>query len=250
MNEKSIKALENIGLSKKEILVYLACLELGKASTIQIAQKTQLKRTTAYSVINSLLEKRMLSKFQDEKGQKFSAESPDKLLAILQQKQDMLAEAIPNLLTITKAESNIRPEVKFYQGIEGIKTVYEDTLASCNKGDEILCYASAKDLYNIMPDYINNYVARRKDKGITTRVITPGSEATKKYAKRDKNVLRKMKVVNENEMSLSIDKKIYKDKIVLTNLRGFLFGIIIKSPQIAKSEKEIFELLWKKLPEK
>jgi len=53
--------------------------------------------------------------------------------------------------------------------------------------------------------------------------------------------------VPKEEFPISIEKNIYKDKVALMNFRGYFFGIIIKSPQIAKSEKAIFELLWKKL---
>ncbi len=249
MNEKPIEALKNIGLSEKEITIYLACLELGASTTIQISQKTGFKRTTAYSIIESLLKKGFLSKFEDKRGQKFSAEPPEKLLSILQRKQNELLEIIPNLLAITKAESNIRPEVKFYQGKEGIISAYEDTLASCQKGDEILAFASAEDIENMIGDYAQEYLKKRIEGQIKERCICEDSPSAWSYKAKDKEQLRDTRVIDKALLPLSIEKNIYKDKVALMNFRGFQFGIIIKSPQIAKSEKAMFDLLWNKLPD-
>ncbi|UCC94484.1 MAG: hypothetical protein JSW40_06640 [Candidatus Omnitrophota bacterium] len=242
-----IKTLKSVGFTEKEIKVYLACLELGKSSVIQIAQRAQIRRTTAYIVIESLLDKGILSKHEDKKGQKFSAESPEKLLGILQEKQTELLKIIPNLLAITKAESSIKPEVKFYQGKEGLKTVYEDTLLSCEKGDELLGYFSGEDVYNLLPGYTPNYVKRRAVKGIKARGIALDSKITRKHKARDKKELRQSKLVSKEKFPVCIEKNIYKDKVVFMNFRGFPFGVIVKSPQIAKSEKAIFDLLWSKL---
>ncbi|MCL5010794.1 MAG: hypothetical protein M1127_01095 [Patescibacteria group bacterium] len=249
MHKKSTEALKNIGLSDKEIAVYLACLELGASTTIQVSQKTGFKRTTVYSIIESLLKKGFLSKFGDKRGQKFSAEPPEKLVSVLQQKEKQLLEAIPNLLAVSKAESNIRPEVKFYQGKEGIIAAYEDTLTSCQKGDEILNCLAVEGSYDVLPDYIFDYMKRRIAKGIKMRAIAKDSESVRKRKLKDKKELRHIKLVPEYSFPSSIEKNIYKDKVALMNFRGFQFGIIIKSPQIAKSEKAVFDLLWNKLPE-
>lgn len=248
MDDKTINVLRDIGLSKKEVDIYLACLELGKASVVQIAKKANTKRPTAYNVIECLLAKGMLSRFADEKGQKFSAEKPARLLTILQQKQSELTEVVPNLLAIAKTESDIKPEVKFYQGLEGLKAVYEDTLNYCEKGEEILNCLAVEGSYEVLPKYIFDYMGRRVAKGITMRAIGRDSEHIRKRKANDEKELRHIKIVNKNELPVSIEKNIYKDKVALMNFRGFPFGVIIKSSQIAKSEKAIFELLWKKLP--
>lgn len=250
MHSKIIKNLKTLGFSENEVKVYLACLQLGRASVIKIAQKAGLKRTTAYSIIDVLLEKGILSKHQDKQGQKFSAELPEKLITVLQQKQNALLEVIPDLLAMASTESDIKPEVKFYQGKEGLKAVYEDTLESCQKGDELAAYFSAEDVYNFLPDYTPTYVKRRASKGIKSKGIGLDSKMARKHKARDKKELRRSKLVSKQELPISIEKNIYKDKVAFMNFRGFPFGVIVKSPQIAKSERAIFELLWEKLPGK
>ena len=46
--------LEQIGLDPKEAKVYLAMLELGETTVARIAQKSKIKRTTAYDLVDSL----------------------------------------------------------------------------------------------------------------------------------------------------------------------------------------------------
>ncbi len=250
METRLYNILKNIGFTKQETNVYLACLSLGRSSVIQIAGKAGIKRTTTYNIIESLLEKGVLSKHQDRKGQKFLAESPEKILTNLRQNQKDLSQILPNLIAMAGSESEFKPEVKFYQGKEGLKAVYEDTLNSCEKGYELAGYFSGEDAFNFLPDYTRSYVKRRVAKGIKAKAIAIDSKIIRKHIDRDKKELRRTKLVSKQMLPISIEKDIYKDKVAFMNFKGFPFGVIIKSPQIAKSERAIFELLWKKLPDK
>ncbi len=249
MNTKLINLLQkDLGLNEKQAKIYLACLEMGKATITKIAKKSGLKRTTIYHITDSLLEQGLLSKIEDEKSQKFLAESPEKLLNILKDRKKEVQEWMPSLLAITNIGGEFKPEVKFYQGKEGIKAVYEDTLNYCRKGDEILTCVSP-GFYNVLPEYIVRYLQRRIANGIKMRAIAKDSESLRKHKANDKKELRKTKLVSKDLLPFNIEKNIYKDKVAFMNFRGFFFGVIIKSPQIAKSEKALFELLWKKLPD-
>lgn len=48
------KSLEQLGLVGKKADVYLASLELGSASVIEIAKKAGVKRTTCYDILFEL----------------------------------------------------------------------------------------------------------------------------------------------------------------------------------------------------
>ena len=54
------KTLEFIGFSEKEVLVYLALLELGKGTVTQISRKAGINRPTGYHVLNSLALKELV----------------------------------------------------------------------------------------------------------------------------------------------------------------------------------------------
>src|SRR3990167_6012452 len=49
------KALIDAGLTQKQVDVYIACLEAGPSKVPEIARAAQIKRTTAYGVIDELV---------------------------------------------------------------------------------------------------------------------------------------------------------------------------------------------------
>ena len=82
MESKNIslqKSLEFIGFSEKEVLVYLALLELGKGTVTQISKKAGINRPTAYHVLSSLESKDVVKASGKEPKQEYVAESPDQI---------------------------------------------------------------------------------------------------------------------------------------------------------------------------
>ena len=55
------KILENIGLSKAEIKVYLALLELGPSTSGPIIQKSELQSSVVHRVLKTLLDKGIIT---------------------------------------------------------------------------------------------------------------------------------------------------------------------------------------------
>lgn len=139
------KYLLDIGLSLKEIAVYLASLELGESTVIDIAKKSDVNRTTIYPIIDSLKEKGLLSLVQKGKKQYFYAESPNKIRSFVDSKINELEaskESLPELIKQLSALENRRgdkPVVRFYEGNEGINSMMEEFLYTSEKiGDSDL----------------------------------------------------------------------------------------------------------------
>ena len=74
--------LRKLGLTEKEVRVYLAALEFGYAAAQKIAQKLNISRPTIYEIIKGLKTKGLMMEFKEAKRTYFTAESPDKLLRI------------------------------------------------------------------------------------------------------------------------------------------------------------------------
>ena len=78
------KELEHLGLSEKESRVYLAALELGPSPVQDISHKAHVNRATTYVMIEALSARGLLSTFQKGKKRFYAAESPDRLLTIVE----------------------------------------------------------------------------------------------------------------------------------------------------------------------
>ena len=52
-----LKELQDMGLSEKEAKIYLASLEIGRATADQLAKQAKIVRSTTYVQLESLMKK-------------------------------------------------------------------------------------------------------------------------------------------------------------------------------------------------
>jgi HTH-type transcriptional regulator, sugar sensing transcriptional regulator len=239
------KSLISIGFSEKEALVYLALLQLGKRTVTVIARNANINRTTVYDILDSLAAKGLVSISGKEPLQEYVAESPDKVLILVKQdierKQTQLKEA-ENLVPQLKSMHNVtdRPQVRFYEGTEGMEQVYEDTLTST---ETIRAYANVNEMHTALPHYFPKYYKRRTNKGIRIRAIIPSNAAGVERVSKDKEEARESALVPEDRIYFSPEINIYNNKIMIASWKEKL-GIIIQSKEIADAMKTIYELAW------
>lgn len=237
--------LLSFGLTKKEASVYLSTLELGRTTVSKISRKANINRTTGYDILDSLINKGLISISGKEPKQEYVAESPDNILMLLEKQLQTAQENIkraknfvPELKSIQKIGD--RPQVKFYEGVEGMKQVCEDTLTAKKP---IYAYANYDDMHRTMGDYFPSYYQRRAKKGISVMGIVPDSPLARERASKNKEEARELAVVPANVFSISPDIEIYDNKVTILSWREKL-GIIIESAEIADAMKKIFELAW------
>lgn len=92
--------LEQFGLAGKKADIYLASLELGSSTVIEIAKKSGVKRTTCYDILLELEKEGFI--FETAKGKKrlFSGEDPEKIKSSLSEKERRFSEILPQLKSI------------------------------------------------------------------------------------------------------------------------------------------------------
>ena len=178
-----------------------------------------------------------------EPKQEYVAESPSNILKLLIQKiedtqkqLDLAREFIPTLESMHKVEK--RAEVRFYEGIDGLKQVYEDTLTST---EPIVAYAAYEDMHDTLGDYFPSYYTRRAQKGISIRGIVPGTLASFERAVHNTDEKRDIAIIPKELFDITPDIEIYDNKMVIASWRDKL-GIIIESAEIAHAMKKVFEL--------
>jgi sugar-specific transcriptional regulator TrmB len=120
--------LEQFNFSPLEARIYLATLELGQAPASQIARKIDENRVSVYSCLQALMKKGVILTVVKNKVVHYSAISPKNLLTTAQQKIESLSEKMPELLALSNTFGN-RPSMQLYEGLEGLKMVYEDMLS-------------------------------------------------------------------------------------------------------------------------
>jgi len=233
------------GLSENESSVFLALLELGKGTVTQITRKAGLNRTTGYDILDSLVAKGLASISGKEPAQEYLAETPDKIVLLLESQikdRESQLEKIKNILPEMKSLHNVagRPKVRFYEGMQGLKDVYEDTLTS---SEEIRAYATVDDMHNAIPGYFPTYYKRRVGKNISIRAIIPATPVGRVRASKDMEEKRQTKLIPADKYYFSPEINIYDNKVMIASWREKL-GIIIESVEIADAMKKTYELAW------
>jgi sugar-specific transcriptional regulator TrmB len=240
------KKLVSLGFSEKDASVYLALLSLGPSTTTEIARAAKINRTTAYPILEALAKDGLVNFIGEAKIQKFTAEAPEKVLALLENKvrnaEERLEKArslLPELLSVYSVGS--KPKVKYYEGLDQVKEAFEDTL---NSTSDILAYAVGADMYDTLGEgYFKNYFKKRVEKGIRVRVIAPDDSDSRAIVKNDAKELRESVLVPQDKFYFSIETNIYNNKILTVSWRE-QFAVIVESVEIAAAQRKMFELAW------
>jgi len=242
-----LKELQDFGLSEKEARVYLASLEIGRATADQLAKHAKIVRPTTYVQIKTLMEKGLMSTYEEGKKTYFAPESPAILSRILEKQKEnltsnesLLTALLPALLQQYEGAGE-RPIVRFFPGKEGITSVREELLTTKEKkAYAIFSPGHLAKIYS--DDYLDSYSDRRKALGIHSRGIYLHEQY---FSRAGLDELTERRFLPKEVLPLTIDISIFDDKTTILSLEGTLFGMIIQSSQIATSMKLIFEFLWK-----
>ncbi len=239
------KLLADIGLSDKEIEVYLSLLTLGNARVSEITQEAGVNRTSGYDILSALVEKRIVSVSGKKPRQEYTAEDPMSLVGYLgktiNDKQELLIRAkgmVGELQMIHNKEN--RPRVTFYEGTDGLKNVYENTLTST---ETIRGFANVDQMHKGLPGYFPEYYRRRAEAGINIRAILSGNQEGLERAEKDRQEKRKTVFVDPEKYNFVPEIDIYDNKIMIASWKEQL-GIIIESEEISDAMKKIYDLAW------
>ena len=242
-----VNELINLGLSPEESKVYISVLELGGSYASNIARKAQINRATCYHTLDNLLKKGFISSYTKGKVLWFNAESPEKIIQAQKEKLERAKNLIPQLLSISNTLT-FKPKIRFFEGVEGVKVVFEDVLESKEK--EILGYTNLNELGEIFSDYLRNYCKRKIEKKIKTSYLSPatgeGVDVIDQYYPKnyDRNLVEIL-LVNRKEFSFENEISIYGNKVAVISLNPEEpMALLIESPTFAKSMRSIFNLAW------
>jgi sugar-specific transcriptional regulator TrmB len=240
------KHLENVGLKGKKADVYLSALELGGATVIDIAKKAGIKRTTVYDVLLDLKSDGLISETAKGKKKLYMGENPEKIKKDLAAKGKIFDEILPELQAVYNIKGT-KPKIRFYEGKEGLKEVYNDTL---NYTGEMLAFASEDVVKILGKEWAQDYLKKRKERELHVRAIMPATKILKEdYAALDREQFRVSKLINPEKYPFSIEINVYGfQKTALMSSKEET-GVIIEGAEIYKTMKLIFELVWDLLPE-
>lgn len=245
------KALETIGLNKNEVAVLLVLLERGPSIVSTIAKAAGLNRSTTYGVLKLLSDKGLASSVKKEGVVRYQSIAPDQLPGYIERRRDVLAETkqqvaelVPQL-KLLRSKGNTLPKVQFFEGEEGVKQAYEDTIEN-NKGKTLRDITGVDSIFRRLgEEWVQYYLKKRVRAGICCTDLAPESEWARKVKADEKKYLLNMKFLPA-EAAFDGEVDIYDNKVAIFSYsQENPIALIIEDDTVSDMMKKIFDCLEK-----
>lgn len=243
------KALENIGLTDKQIKVLLVLLESGPMFAAAAAKRAMLNRTTTYGILKELCEIGLASSAKKENFVQYQSIEPGLLPGYIERRcdeltesKDQLAGALPQI-KLLRTRGHTLPKVQFFEGKEGVEQAYEDTLEN-NKGKILHEITGIDAVYTKLdPKFVKYYLEKRTRLGIKSVYVTPGTELARDRSKDDEKYMRLAKFIPPR-FTFDTEIAIYDNKVgIFSYALENPVAIIIEDDTIAHTMKTLFDYI-------
>lgn len=260
INQSLEKTLDTLlmdaGLSEKESKVYRILLEKGTLKAGEIIKLSGLKKGIAYNILYKLAKEGLITQFDKEKKLTFQVTDPEKLHAYVDRKKQAInnvVHRIEEMLPQMKSQYKLavgKPTIQYFEGVEGIKAVFEDIYAKKEKTNIVWGCGDLDRADIAIPDHVVKYLVpkRIRNKLLAMSFFTDGSVGRLLH-ENDVKQVRKSILIDPKEYPLPAEIDVYDDKIALLSFKkGEFIGMIIQNQEFATTLKNIFRLAFNQFP--
>lgn len=246
MASKNLELIRHTGLSEKAARIYLATLELGESSVQDMAEKSGVKRTSMYYVLNELLDAGAIFQVQRDKKTRYIAETIQTLLERARERLSTDEVDIEGSLA-PRQERFRKPKIYFLYGPYGFKKIWDMIFASGEKEFRIITNGKgfldfAKERY-----IIEHIIKTKRQRGIKSRHIIVDSPYARTIVAKDPMENRQSKFLPKSH-SLPFTEVITENFTAFISPRFDNTLFIVENRSFAETRKQLFEELWSRLP--
>jgi sugar-specific transcriptional regulator TrmB len=247
--------LKKMGLTDKEAAVYVSCLMVGSSPVQQIARKAKVVRATTYVILDSLMQKGLVTTFKKGKKTLFSPEPPNQLMRLLEkqredlkEKEEELEALLPELQMLMKAGDG-KPSGRYFEGKEGLHAIRQEIVMYTKPGEMVYNFTPTDYLNSVFPDDEDeqSYYKPRIAKGIRSRTLftTQSEKLKKRMLEQSRSRLAEMRFIPHDLYPVSSGMTIYGNRIAIGSFTGKLMGVVIEGEEMASMMRSFFDLAWR-----
>jgi len=235
--------LKEIGLTNREIEVYLILLDIGTSPVNRIYEKTGIQRRNIYDLLNKLVEKGLVTYITENKKKYFQPKDPHKLVDYIDEQKarldDKRGELVENIGELKAKFDSIKTEqeAEIYRGLDGIKSILFD----CLSAKEVLFIGATGMVEDKLPYFWPQYNKKRIANKISWKLLLNYEAKNKPITK---SQLYSYKILPK-ELSGPNVIYIYGDKIANVLWVDPPISFVIKDSRIAESYRKYFNFLWR-----
>lgn len=247
-NEQLIEILNNIGFSNNEAEVYLTSLYLGPTTILKIAKSSGIRRTTVYSVVETLKNKGLIHIKPEGLKQLYVAEHPERLQNMIESKKMALEKLLPEFTALYNLKGG-ESTVKYYEGLNAVKNIYETILDPMKPGDDYLVIGDIEKFFqDTDKKYFENFLEKRIKSRVKARLLVTDSERARHMKQFAPNMNHEVKILPKDS-KLSVDTMIVPHKVTIFNMDEPISAVSIENKAMIEMHKQLFEIIWSSIPE-
>jgi sugar-specific transcriptional regulator TrmB len=245
MMNNLVRQLMKAGLAEKEARIYIALVELGKATAYAIAIQAGLKRPTVYLVLEELRHKGLVNKVPHLKNQIYTAKDPEEFIF---EQENKLIEARRALAVLSVKYQRKKASAHLFEGVGEISAALEyrrDELA----GQEMYAFYGISQKGKKAPQVYYDHASALASQHTLTKAFAPDDESLDKFRRKEKDLRQEVKVLPREDYlpEASIEVAPLYTKIFLHSASQVL---VIESKEFSSLIRQVFGLLWRANKEK
>ena len=231
--------LTSIGLTDKEIAIYLNIIRMQPSRAKDIALHSELTRPTTYDILNNLKEKNLIEEIEMKGIKYFHAKDPSALVQYIEGKAELFerykkqAKNLLPELELLKHPEVERPEIHFLTPETALPDLYKLLKKSKN----------CKLFFDIKESNreVQRMLEKKEWKDIHFQILLPSSKENMEFKKNSKHNCKLL----QNPTQYTSDTFLFDEYMAIITYEPIIQIIVIKNRNISETHSHIFNSLWK-----
>lgn len=248
-----IDKLVLFGLTRQEAEVYVALYKQDAKTPLFVAEAVGVNRTTAYRILARLADLGLVKQALDYKSTSFVANSVESLQLLVVQKETeaqklkQAVEPLGKMFSELPTGSDAGPtQIFYFKGVSGLKQLLWNTLAA---KDGVVGFGyqdwnagiGRKFAEKIRAEYLERHISAKELLNEDQIDSTYSYTEVKRYP-----TIYEHRMIPKKTLLIRSDTYIYNDVLAYYHMyKGERFGLEIHNAEIAKTERQLFYILWK-----
>ncbi|MBM5789627.1 hypothetical protein FJZ23_00835 [Candidatus Parcubacteria bacterium] len=230
-----ISGLKAFGLSDKDARVYLAGLEMGPSTVLDLSRRTEFPRTTLYPILERLCRQGVFRTGKDRKRTVYTAEPPETLERRMEEWRGAFCKSLPLLESMRRTFSQ-SAGVTIYEGTDGFKRLWKQLLRSGVREYRLITTGVGLLDYVKEPYLVKQIISERLERGIKSKQLIPSGRAAQKIVEKDPSELRESRFLPE-KTTLPATVIIFANFVAFITTRRENTMILLTSGDVAATYK-------------
>lgn len=234
--------LAHLGFSEKEAMVYLTLNMYGPSPASTLAKRAGIKRGSIYDILNILLQKNFITRFENNGVTYFGIDDVQKLIHHKKEQLHIAEQVVESLKNSQYNNESI--QVQYYNGKEGYTAMYEHILTETPSQIKVWIHLDA--FHNSLdPIQEELWTRKRVKKNIYAKLLMVDTPYAREFQKKDSEYFRETRCISNSIFQSTCI--LYGDCITLFDSQEAFTGIRIQHQNFSQLFQEIFDQHWEKI---